>query len=123
MRNLLFIAGLAAVSAQSAGAAAPTPLAPAVKQDLQCFVLYTIATGAETDETKKTGAIAGTWYFLGRLDKAAPGLDLEPAMRAEIEAMQSNPKTKQIGAACDALFSKRGADLVNLGANFRKSSN
>jgi hypothetical protein len=123
MRPILIFAALAAAaSATSARAASAPSLSTAVKQDLQCFVLYTIAAGTETDETKRTGAIAGTWYFLGQIDAVDPGLDLDQAMRAEIVAMQNNPHTKEIGAACDAQFSKRGADLVSLGRNFHKTA-
>jgi hypothetical protein len=123
MHPVLILAGLAAAASATSASAAPAPsLSTAVKQDLQCFVLYTIAAGAETDETKRTGAIAGTWYFLGQIDAVDPGLDLDQAMRAEIVAMQNNPRTKEIGAACDTQFSKRGADLVNLGRDFHKKA-
>jgi hypothetical protein len=116
MRYRHFIFGLAAAAAAATGnAAPPSSLSPAVKRDLQCFVLYTLAAGTEKDEKKLTGVIAGTWYFLGRIDAIAPGIDLDSAMHAELAEMHSNPKTKEIGAACDAQFSKRGSDLVDLG--------
>jgi hypothetical protein len=124
MRRQLLIAGLMIASAATRANAAPaasTP--PAVKQDLQCFVLYTIAAGTEKDEKRLASAVAGTWYFIGRIDAAAPGLDLGQAMRAEIADLEHNPKTEAIGAACDAQFAKRGADMTNLGKAFEKPAN
>ena len=124
MRLHLLMAGLLAASAApraNAAPAAPTP--PAVKQDLQCFVLYTVAAGTEKDEKRQASAVAGTWYYIGRIDAAAPGLDLGQAMRAEIADLQHNPKTEAIGAACDARFAKRGSDMTNLGKAFHKAPN
>ena len=121
MKNLLLLISLAAAAAASPAQAAPAKsIAPAVKQDLQCFVLYTVAAGNEKDEKKVAGIIAGTWYFLGRIDAKAPGIDLEKVMRQEIPAMQADPRTKEIGAACDAQFSKRGADLIAMGQSLQK---
>jgi hypothetical protein len=122
MRLLLLIGGLAAAAVATTGNAAPAPsLSPSMKQDLQCFVLYTVAAGSEKDEKKLTGAIAGTWYFLGRIDVAAPAIDLDSAMRAEIKEMEGSPRTKEIGSACDARFSRRGSDMINLGKNFQSA--
>jgi hypothetical protein len=113
----------AAVTAAAADAAPATSLTPAVKQNLQCFVLYTIAAGSEKDEKRLAGAIAGTWYFLGQIDSAAPGLDLEQAMRAEIDGLKGNSHANEIGASCDAQFSKRGSELMSLGKIFDKPAN
>ena len=121
MRHLLLIAGLSAATATSAGAAPATTLSPAIKQDVQCFVLYSVAAGNVTDEKQRTAAIAGTWYFLGRIDAKSPGLDLEQAMRQEIDAMQGNEtQAKAVGTACDAQFSKRGGELTSLGERLQK---
>jgi hypothetical protein len=124
MRNFLLMTGVAAaVTSMAADAAPATSLTPAVKQDLQCFVLYTIAAGTEKDEKRLAGAIAGTWYFLGQIDAGAPGLDLEQAMRAEIAGLKGNSHVKEIGASCDAQFSKRGSELMSLGKIFDKPAN
>lgn len=124
MRLQLLIAGLMAASAVTrANAAAAAQVPPAIKPDLQCFILYTIAAGTEKDEKRLASAIAGTWYFIGRIDAVAPGLDLGQAMRAEIAALEHDPKTEAIGATCDARFAKRGSDMTNLGTVFQKTAN
>lgn len=124
MRLQLLIAGLMAASAATRANAAPAaPTPPAIKPDLQCFILYTVAAGTEKDEKRVASAIAGTWYFIGRIDAIAPGLDLGQAMRAEIADLEHNPKTEAIGAACDAQFAKRGSDMTNLGKAFSKAAN
>ena len=120
MRHFLFTIGLTALATTTASAVPASSLPAAAKQDMECFVLYTIAAGKETDEKRKTGAIAGTWYFLGRLDAAAPGLDLESAMRTGITDLQSNPKAREIGDACDEQFTKRGSDLVSAGKKIQE---
>jgi hypothetical protein len=54
--------------------------------------------------------------FPGRSDSDAPGADLKQATAKAFDAMKGNPHTKEIGAACDAEFEKRGADLTKLGS-------
>lgn len=120
-KHLLLIGSLTAAAAASPAPAAPaSSIPPAAKQDVQCFVLYSVAAGNEKDEKKIAGIIAGTWYFLGRIDAKAPGINLEQAMRTQIAALQGNPRTKEIGTACDAQFSRRGADLVTMGQALQK---
>ena len=111
MRYFVLLGSLLVFALAPAHSAAPTARAPAVSQDLRCFVLYTIAVGTEKDEKKMTGVIAGTWYFLGRLDTASPGFDIKQAMEAGLADLQANPKAEEIGKACDDQFQKRGSDM------------
>jgi hypothetical protein len=119
----MLLMGVAAAAAAPAPppAAHPLRLAPNIEKDVQCVVFYLMAAGTEKDPAKLQGAIAGSWYFVGRLDVAAPGLNLEQAIRQELAAMQGKPGVKELASACDVQLSKRGADLVDLGARLQKT--
>jgi hypothetical protein len=116
---LLLIAGLAAAAAQSA----PPTLSPSAHKDVQCFLLYAAAVGAaektNNQNTKEAGSL-GVMYFLGKLQVSAPGLNLLDAVRQEAKAMDGNPRAKEIGEACDAEFTGRGAELRAMGAQMGK---
>jgi hypothetical protein len=87
----------------------------ATERDVQCLTLTLLASSLEKDQTKQEAIVAETWYFLGRLDVEAPGQDLKRAVNSAFEAVNGNPRAKEIGSACDAQFETRGADLRELG--------
>jgi len=114
--KLLLLAALAASTSTSAYSAEPTPqLSPAAEQDVRCLALVLVAVSMEKDQAKQQGMIAEAWYFAGRLDAEAPGIALKPALTGGLDSIKGNPQAKEIGAACDAAFQKRGDDLKNLG--------
>jgi hypothetical protein len=116
MSRVHLLAVCAAFIAASPTQAAPAPtLSPAVEKEAQCLLLYLAAAGAK-DEKTQPAAVAGSWYFLGKLDVSAPGIDLVTLLRDQTIAMQSNPRAKEIGAACDAELAKRGHDLIGVGS-------
>ena len=117
----MMFCALAALVSRPAHAAPPVPLSPAVKKDVQCFILFAAAAGTATDEIVKQGAAAGTMYYLGRLNVAAPGLDLNQAVQQEAVIFETEQKAEQIGAACDSELQKRGADMMSLGAKLTQS--
>ena len=112
-----FLLSLALAAAQPAPAqtAPPLALASPVEKDVQCLVFFMMAAGTEKDPKRLQAATAGTWYFVGRLDISSPGLDLERALRQELAAMEGKPEVKDLAAACDAQFGKRGGELVDIG--------
>ncbi len=75
---MLKITGLALAAALTAGAAqAQTQtLKPADRADLQCMaVMATYAGMADAGSVEQQGAIAGTWYFFGKLEGRTPDVD------------------------------------------------
>ena len=95
-------------------------LSQSTERDVQCFTLGLVAAGGEKDCARRDTAVAGVWYFLGRLDSEAPGIDLKREADRALARMNGKRATVDIAAACDAQFSKRGAELVRLG---RRGSN
>lgn len=116
MRRLLLLA-LLALSVPSSAKVRPraTGLSPSAVKDLQCFTLALVGAGGATEAAKRDDSVAGVWYFLGRLDGEAPGIDLRKEADRALARMSGDPRTKKIGAACDAQFRNRGADLIALG--------
>jgi len=108
-----------------AAAPAPAPALSAVaRKDVQCFVLYAVAVQqadeAKDDKVREAGTL-GLMYFFGRLQVEAPGADLVAAVRREAEAIEAGENMKDVGAACDAEFQKRGAELMDLGKQLQQS--
>lgn len=116
MRRLL-LSALLALSVPSSGKVPTraTGLTPSAMKDLQCFTLGLVAAGGTSEAAKQQSAVAGVWYFLGRLDGEAPGIDLRKEADRALARMSGDPRTKKIGAACDAQFRNRGADLIAFG--------
>ncbi len=120
-RVYLLAACAAFVAAEPVQAAAADSRTPAGEIDTQCLLLYLAAAGDGKDQKVQQAAIAGSWYFLGKLDVGAPGLDLVQALRSKAEALQGNPRAEEIGAACDAELSKRGTQLIEIGKQLQNA--
>jgi hypothetical protein len=119
--NLIILAALAASPPRTASAEPPAvALSASAEKDLQCVTLGLVAAGTEKDQTKLQAAIAAAWYFLGRLDIEAPYLDLKRETSRALGAMNGDPRTRDIGAACDAQFAGRGDVLVKMGRHDQK---
>ena len=120
MRRFGLAAGLAACAcAANAQPAKPMQLSPAVKKDLQCFIIYTAAAGVAKDEQTQQAAGYGTMYYLGRLDVSARSLDLVQAVRQESAAMEGNPETQRIGQICGEELKTRGQALMSIGQSLQ----
>lgn len=116
MNNLLLLAALATSTSGTVANRAPA-LSASAEQDLKCFTLALVGASVvkDQDPDKLKSAIAESWYFLGRLDAKAPGIDLNQAARRAFDGMNGNPKTKEVGATCDTLFISRASVLKNMG--------
>ncbi|HWT13044.1 MAG TPA: hypothetical protein VN231_09860 [Allosphingosinicella sp.] len=75
MESVLIAAWVAAAPLAAASAQAPT--APA-ELDMRCFQLMAELAEDEDPRIRATGRIAAQ-YFLGRIDAAAPGAEIDPA--------------------------------------------
>lgn len=120
----MVLAAFATVAAASpAGAAPRVPLSPSVQKDVQCFVLFAAAAdsaGKAKDEAARAATSMGVMYYLGKLQAGAPGLNLVAAVRQEADGFAGNPHMKDIGAACDDEFQKRGQELVDFGKQLQQ---
>jgi len=107
---------LLAASALSAGAPAPVP---ETRDDLRCFLIMALLADTSEEGKGKEAAIAGTLYFLGKLDGRAPGLDLEAAATAELAAMTEAEFQGQ-KTGCISLLEQRGNYMVAVGTAMEK---
>jgi hypothetical protein len=123
MKRVHLLAASAALFAATPVTAAPVASpAPAVERYTQCLLLYLAAAGDGKDEKVQQAAIVGSWYFLGKLDATAPGLDLVQALREKVAALQVDPRADEIGAACDTELSTRGTQLLDIGKQLKDSN-
>ena len=104
----------------AAAAAAIQPGTP-LDQDLHCVTAIANSLGVAKTEEDKTSLTAVMFYFLGKVDAAAPELDLEKA----IVAVASSPNfmTKQLPAdlkRCGAEMGSRGQQLSAIGSALTK---
>ena len=120
MRYFLTLAGLLLASAAPAQPVVRVSLSPAVKRDAQCFILYAIGVGTAKNDSDRNGASIGTMYFYTKLRIGAPDVDLVLALKQESDAIQYDPKIKQIGAECDTELQQRGAELIDLGQKLQE---
>lgn len=120
--NRILLAGLVPIiAATPAQSAQPAALSAAAEKDAQCFVLYMAAVGGAKDDHDKQGAVAGTWYFLGKLEASAPGVDLVHTIQHEADVIQGSSHAHEIGAACDSEFQSKGAQLMDVGQQAKKT--
>jgi hypothetical protein len=115
MRYALLLAASAILGA-SAPASAQVAMSPAVKQDVQCFLLYAVAIDdSKNDEKAQHGSSLAVMYFVGKLAVEAPSLDLAAAARQVATELEENAHAKEVGAACDSEFADRGKQLIDVG--------
>ena len=68
-------------------------LSQSTERDVQCFTLGLVAAGGEKDSARRETAVAGVWYFLGRLDSEAPGIDLKREADRALDRMNGKRAT------------------------------
>jgi hypothetical protein len=103
--------------------AAPVTLTPAAQQDVRCFMLFAAAVNdaakANNSKVREATSLA-VMYFYGKLAVESPGLNIVDAVRQEANALSGNPVAKQVGAACDEEFAKRGQELRDVGQQLQQ---
>ena len=123
MKKRLLLAASSVLLSTPTYAAPPIMMSPALKRDVQCFVLFAIAVdGAESsnDEKMKQAGSLGMMYFLGKIRVSDPDLDFVEAVRQEANAMDVVPPTEEFGEDCDAEIQTRGAELIDLGQQLQQ---
>ena len=95
-------------------AAERAPLPPQVRNDLQCFIIYSSVLGNSKDESVKQAAQINWTYYLGKIDGGANGMAMFEEVKAEAARMRTVDLQK-IATACDANMSKRGNQVMAIG--------
>lgn len=97
-----FLATLAAAATLAAPQAAPAAITPQETADLQCLAMSMVIGGMSDDESVKTGLMAASMFYLGRLEGRNPnvvwldrlGHYLQSAQTAELEAQSQRCGTE-----------------------------
>ena len=99
----------------AAAAAAPTaPLPQSVRNDLQCMAIYAAAAGIDDAQSKEVGGL-GLVYYLGKVEVAAPGLDVGAALVEEMKQFEEGDASTAAGERCGQDFEATGKRLISLG--------
>jgi len=109
-KTALIIAALFAL-AQAGGVARAA--APDTTADLKCFVALSVVSDA-ADPDVTASIKLGRLYFLGRLDGAAPGMDLKKRFLDEGGKLSVNDVKAEL-ARCGAILSARANVLQDIG--------
>ena len=104
---------LAALAAQAAPVADPTR-----DQDVRCLAVMAYATGT-AKEAARPSLVAGTMYFIGRIDARMPTLDYCAVL---VRLLTDTALVKSLaadGPRCSAILERRGTELQALGKAIR----
>ena len=114
LASTLLIGLTAPLAAAAPAKPVAAPTGSPIGKDVQCFILFASAVGNAKDEATSKSATVGLAYFLGKITRGAPGLNLVDAVKQESKALQGgDPQT--IGKACEQEFTKRMGDVDALG--------
>ena len=119
MRNFILasslLIGLSAPLAAAAPAkSAAAPASSGLSKDVQCFILFASAVGNAKDEAAAKPATIGLAFYLGKITRGAPALNLLDAVKQESKVIQAG-KPQEIGKACEQEFSARMAAVDAMG--------
>ncbi|MEH3040977.1 MAG: hypothetical protein PGN21_13015 [Sphingomonas paucimobilis] len=92
--------------------AATAPLPAGVEDDVTCIAVLSIAANGATAE-QQSGLISGLMYFMGRVDRAAPGFDYGGYLARMI-------KTKDGDATIQAASPRCSAKLIEVGGSMER---
>lgn len=96
-------------------AAVPPPaITPAVRADIQCIALFAALSGRKELEASKAQTGLGLMYYLGKVDVAAPGLDLGKVLTEEMATIGTSDQ-QQIASRCVKEFEVTGQRLIEAG--------
>ena len=107
IRASSLLIGLSAPLAAAAPAKpAAAPASSGLSKDVQCFILFASAVGNAKDEAAAKPATIGLAFYLGKITRGAPALNLLDAVKQESKVIQAgNPQV--IGKACEQEFTAR----------------
>lgn len=109
MKMLLTMALLATGFAVPAAAQVPAP----VVDDLRCITVLSAAMAA-TPEAQRPQLAAAVLYFIGRVDGAAPNLDLTAEIKRIVPTLTASTLGDE-AKRCAAILTEKGAKLQEVG--------
>jgi len=92
---------------------AAAQLSTQVAGDLRCITILSAAT-ATVSETQRPQMAAAVLYFIGRVDGAAPNLDLTSEIRRIVPTLGSLNLGDE-AKRCAAILTEKGAKLQDVG--------
>lgn len=112
------------LSLMLAAAVAPIPALPqSVQNDLQCMAIYAVAAGSEDNAQAKEVGGLGLIYYLGKIEVAAPSLDIAAALMEEMKKLETGDSATEAGERCGRDFEATGKRLIKLGGILSAAGN
>ncbi len=99
--------------------AATVPLPAGVEDDLTCLAVIA-ATANKAPAQEKSRLQGGFMYFMGRIDRAAPGFDYPAHLVRLIDDADGNTKIQAARPRCVAKLREISGSLAKWGENLQK---
>ncbi len=100
--------------------AAAAPLPAAIEEDLTCIAVVSMAVQS-TPVDKQAGLVGGLMYFMGRIDRAAPGFDYASELARLIRAKDGEAKLRAAAPRCGTILQERGTSMQRWGGALREA--
>ena len=114
MRSML-MAGLAVGAfAVPAMAQTPAPVSP-TENDLRCVAVLSAVIGNLADGEQRSQVMAGTMYFIGRVEGAAPRTDLKAELKRIVPTLNAEVMADE-AKRCGAILVEKGTQLQAIGS-------
>jgi hypothetical protein len=115
MRIVILAAAAGLLAAGGARAAEPSAA------DVRCITIDFLLAGSAKDDNVKQAALLSSFYFLGKVDGAAPGADLEGKIR-EVAAKLTQADAVADAKRCGDELATRGREIEALGERLKSGS-
>lgn len=102
-------AGAPAFAATAVHAPAHAAASTGVTSDIRCLLTMALLS---QDKTRQQPALIGTYFFAGRINARAPGIDLPAAVKAEEAKFTKNDLQPEL-TRCGAMIQAAAANLRN----------
>jgi hypothetical protein len=89
-------------------------ITPAIANDLRCVAVISAIIGQMPEGTQRLEATTGVMYFVGRLDGAAPNLDLQAALAKELTTIKTDTVQAEV-ERCSKVLIAKGTKLQEIG--------
>jgi hypothetical protein len=85
-----------------------------VEGDLRCVTILSAATGNAPEGEQRLQMIAAAMYFIGRVDGAAPTLDLKTEIKRILPSLTASNMPDE-AKRCGAILIEKGTKLQDVG--------
>jgi len=100
-----------------AAASAAAQEADALDADLRCLVVSLVLIGSTEPQQQQAG-MGSFFYYLGRVDGARPGHDLEASLAQLAQTMTSEEISQEM-VRCGSQLMTRGREVQDIGARLQ----